>query len=65
MSALELDGYLFRITLAWIVGVFLFGCTLYPDVNSDPAKNNNATFQGDALDCARSYPETSSGVHVK
>jgi len=43
----------------------LFGCSLYPDVNSDPAKNNKATFQRDALDCAKAYPEAGSGVHVK
>ena len=43
----------------------LFGCSSYPDVNSDPAKNNKATFQRDALDCAKAYPEAGSGVHVK
>jgi hypothetical protein len=41
------------------------GCSLYPDVNADPAKNNKATFQRDALDCAQSYPDSGSGVHVK
>ena len=65
MSALRLDRYSFRIALGCIAVAFLFGCTLYPDVNSDPAKNNKATFQRDALDCAKSYPETSSGAHVK
>ena len=43
----------------------LFSCSLYPDVNRDPAKNNKETFQRDAVDCAQAYPETSSGVHVK
>jgi len=43
----------------------LFGCSLYPDVNRDPAKNNKVTFQRDAVDCAQSYPESGSGVHVK
>jgi len=43
----------------------LLGCSSYPDVNSDPAKNNKATFQRDALDCAKAYPEAGSGVHVK
>jgi hypothetical protein len=38
---------------------------LYPDENSDPSKNNKATFQRDALDCAQSYPESGSGTHVK
>jgi hypothetical protein len=51
-------GSLFLLTV-------LFGCSLYPDVNSDPAKNNKATFQRDALDCAKAYPEAGSGVHVK
>ena len=43
----------------------LLACSSYPDVNRDPAKNNKATFQQDALDCAKAYPETGSGVHIK
>jgi hypothetical protein len=45
----------------------LFGCgsMMYPDVNVDSAKNNKVTFQRDAVDCAQSYPESGSGVHVK
>jgi hypothetical protein len=43
----------------------LLACSLYPDVNKDPAKNNKATFQRDAIDCAQSYPESGSGAHVK
>ena len=49
----------------FLVSTDLFECSSYPDVNSDPAKNNKATFQRDALDCAQSYPESGSGVHVK
>lgn len=55
--------------LSWLLPAavlgFLMGCSLYPDVNSDPSKNNKATFQRDALDCARAYPESSSGAHIK
>ena len=43
----------------------LLACSLYPDVNEDPFKNNKQTFQRDAIDCAKSYPEAGSGVHVK
>lgn len=43
----------------------LFGCSLYPNVNIDPTKNNKATLQSDAIDCAKSYPEISSGAHIK
>jgi hypothetical protein len=43
----------------------LLACSSYPDVNKDPAKNNKATFQRDAIDCAQSYPESGSGAHVK
>ncbi len=53
---------------AWtglLVASVLFGCSSYPDVNSDPAKNNKPTFQRDAVECAQSYPEVGSGVHVK
>jgi hypothetical protein len=49
-----------------LIAVFaLLGCSLYPDVNVDPAKNNKVTFQRDALDCTQAYPDSDSGVHVK
>ena len=58
-----------QIAIKAIIGFWLAtavsACSLYPDVNRDPAKNNHATFQRDALDCAQSYPESGSGVHVK
>jgi hypothetical protein len=65
VPSFSFDRYLLKITFGIVIGLFLFGCSSYPDVNSDPAKNNKATFQRDALDCAKSYPETSSGTHVK
>lgn len=49
----------------FLIAFLLLGCSLYPDVNKDPAKNNKATFRQDALDCAQAYPEAGSGVHVK
>jgi hypothetical protein len=54
-----------RVAASFLIAVTLFGCTVYPDVNRDPAKNNKATFQRDAIDCAQSYPESGSGVHIK
>lgn len=45
--------------------LFIFACTVYPDVNHDPSKNNRAAFRRDATDCAQAYPEVSSGVQVK
>ena len=50
---------------ALLMTTLLFACSTYPDVNRDPAKNNLATFQKDAVDCAQSYPESGSGTHVK
>jgi hypothetical protein len=47
-----------------LLGILL-GCSIYPDVNKDPAKNNKAILQRDAIDCAQSYPESASGSHVK
>ena len=52
-------------TFAFLAASIVVGCSLYPDENSDPAKNNKVTFRQDALDCAQSYPESGSGVHVK
>jgi hypothetical protein len=54
-----------KIVASLLLASFLLACSSYPDVNIDPAMNNKATFQRDAIDCARSYPETGSGVHVR
>ena len=48
-----------------ILILLLFGCSLYPNENSDPTKNNKTTFQRDAIDCAQAYPDSGSGAHVK
>ena len=55
------------ISSAYFALTLLLGCgpVIYPDVNVDSAKNNKATFQRDAIDCAKSYPESGSGVHIK
>ena len=65
MTLSKLSWPLTKVSFALLVGAILMGCSLYPDVNTDPAKNNKATFQRDAVDCAQSYPESGSGVHVK
>lgn len=52
-------------TLALGLVLSLMACASYPTVNEDPAKNNQASFQKDALDCAKDYPEAGGGVHVK
>jgi hypothetical protein len=56
-----------RLFSASLVVTALFGCgsMVYPDVNIDPSKNNKATFQLDAVDCARTYPALDSGAHFK
>lgn len=43
----------------------LLGCSSYPDVNVDSAKNNKATFRRDAIECAQAYPELASGAQVR
>ena len=48
-----------------LMATTLLACSSYPDVNRDPAKNNKANFQQDAIDCAQSYPESGSGVNVR
>ena len=55
----------FKILTSLLMATTLFACSSYPEVNSDPAKNNKATFQRDAIDCASSYPESGSGVHIR
>ncbi|MBU3590699.1 hypothetical protein ICN11_01520 [Polynucleobacter sp. 78F-HAINBA] len=65
MTLSKLGWHLTVVTFTFAVGSILMGCSLYPDVNTDPAKNNKATFRQDALDCAQSYPESGSGIHVK
>ena len=65
MTLSKLGQHLMKITIALLLGSILMGCSLYPDVNTDPAKNNKVTFRQDALDCAQAYPESGSGIHVK
>ena len=65
MTLFKLGRHLTEVTFTLVVGSILMGCSLYPDVNTDPAKNNKATFRQDALDCAQSYPESGSGTHIK
>jgi len=55
----------FKFLISLLMATTLFACSSYPEVNSDPAKNNKATFQRDAIDCAKSYPESGSGGYVK
>ena len=65
MTLSRLGRYLARAIFAFLAASTMVGCSLYPDVNTDPAKNNKVTFRHDALDCAQSYPESGSGTHVK
>lgn len=65
MTLSKLGWHLTEATFILAIGSTLMGCSLYPDVNTDPAKNNKATFRQDALDCAQSYPESGSGTHIK
>ena len=65
MRLSRLTKNVFGTVFGFLVGFILMGCSLYPDVNTDPAKNNKATFKRDALDCAEAYPEAGSGVHIK
>ena len=54
-----------KVLISLLMVSILLACSSYPDINSDPAKSNKATFQRDAVDCAESYPDSGSGVHVK
>jgi len=65
MTLARLRQHLTKAGFSLLAGSILMGCSLYPDVNTDPAKNNKTTFQRDALDCAQSYPESGSGAHIK
>ena len=65
MRLSKLPQYLMGAIFGLLATFLLTGCSLYPDMNIDSAKNNKATFRQDALDCAQSYPESGSGIHVK
>ena len=65
MTLSKLGQHLTKAAFSLLAGSILMGCSLYPDVNTDPTKNNKATFQRDALDCAQAYPEAGSGVNIK
>ena len=65
MTRSKLGQHVVMVTFVLLVSPALIGCSSYPDVNTDPAKNNQVTFRQDALDCAQSYPDSGSGIHVK
>lgn len=65
MRGLGLMQITFKGLTSFLMTTTLFSCSTYPDVNSDPAKNNKVSFQRDALGCAQSYPASESGVHFK
>ncbi len=44
---------------------FFFGCTTFPSVNQDPAKNNKAAYNKDLKECKEDYPELGSGLNIK
>jgi hypothetical protein len=65
MTFLKFNKYFAETFFGLLLSCILLGCSLYPDINKDPTKNNKATFQRDAIDCAQAYPEAGSGVHVR
>jgi hypothetical protein len=65
MRALASTQTALKTLIGFWMAATLFACTSYPDVNRDPAKNNKVNFQQDAIDCAQSYPEAGSGVHIR
>jgi hypothetical protein len=65
MTFLKFNNHFTKVFFGLLLSYILMGCSSYPDMNTDPAKNNKVTFRQDALDCARAYPETGSGTHVK
>ena len=65
MRGLSSIHAMLKAVLGFFIVTTLLACSQYPDVNRDPAKNNKETFQRDAIDCARSYPEAGSGAYVK
>ena len=65
MKGLTSPCTLLKVLASLLLTFSFLACSSYPNVNVDPLKNNKATFQRDAIDCAQSYPEAGSGVHVK
>jgi len=54
---------IFLITFTFLT--FIFGCTTFPSVNQDPAKNNKATYNKDLKECKEDYPELGSGLNIR
>jgi hypothetical protein len=65
MKNLAFMQTIFKVSGGFWIATSLLACSTFPDVNIDPAKNNKASFQRDAIDCAQSYPEAGSGVHIR
>ncbi len=65
MLRIKFKGQIRFLTISTLIMWTLTACSTYPDNNIDPAKNNKATFERDAIECAQAYPEAGSGVHVR
>jgi len=43
----------------------IVSCAGFPSENSDPAKNNKATYNNELKECQEDYPEALSGAYIK
>ncbi|BDT74643.1 hypothetical protein [Polynucleobacter sp. KF022] len=48
-----------------LIGAVVVACAGFPDENTDPIKNNKATYNKDLKECQEDYPEQGSGVHYR
>jgi hypothetical protein len=48
-----------------LTALLFVGCTSFPSENSDPAKNNKATYNKELKECQEDYPEAVSGAYIR
>ena len=60
-----LNQLFFRVSCATLLSFLVVSCASFPNVNDDPSKNNEVTYNKDMKDCKEDYPEAGSGVHIK
>jgi hypothetical protein len=56
---------MYRIFVLLATLLCLIACSVIPNQNQDPRKNNRDTFRKDLQESQEDYPEISSGLHLR
>lgn len=53
-------------TLITVISILaIVSCSSFPSENSDPTRNNKATYNKELKECQEDYPEAASGAYIR